>query len=667
MSNAMRDHARRRPWALDQMSIRAKLALVSGLVIVAFVALPTVSWYRDAAIRDMDDTRLEIAALDTMVLALQQRQADFITTFDPAHREDFSRIFERFVENTENLKARFWDLGLPIETLESLVALTSEYQYQFEVMAFTMTDIGPNDGAGLRKALHDRLAELEAGIAALPAGTARSELFFHLAMLRQPAQWLVSGRAKDAAGLFSLHAGHIENLLRDGIITDARRDALLTTLNGSQNAFVQLTQALKTVGLSYDEGVLGEIGQIVEESQDVVDSLRDQVNDAIERRETQLNAAIGAMAVLFTLSFLLAMVVLWRAISTPIRDVTQIMTRLADGQLSVEIPSDPRRDEIGDMFRALRVFKMGAIIRRRTQEELREAHAKLEQRVMERTAELSGEVTERRRVQKDLEHAREQAEAANQAKSLFLANMSHELRTPLNAIIGYAEMLKEDALEDGETRLAQDLEKIDGAGKHLLGIINEILDLSKIEAGRVELSVESFPVMDIVETVTNTVQPLIATNNNTLDLDIEGELGVMDSDMMRVRQVLFNFLSNAAKFTQNGTVTLGARREVDDTLVFTVTDTGIGMSTDELERIFEPFTQADASTTRKFGGTGLGLTVTRQLAHLLGGEVAVHSEPGQGTTFTVRLPVRAPQTSPTQPELPPETQPETQPETGPQK
>jgi signal transduction histidine kinase len=281
---------------------------------------------------------------------------------------------------------------------------------------------------------------------------------------------------------------------------------------------------------------------------------------------------------------------------------------------------------------------MGAIIRRRTQEELRKAHAGLEERVEERTHALSEEIAERRRAEKELLKAREDAESANRAKSLFLANMSHELRTPLNAIIGYAEMLQEDALDTGDKSLGSDLDRIHSAGKHLLGIINEILDLSKIEAGRIDLNMETFAIRDLLDDVTGTVQPLISRNNNILVVDANEDLGMMRSDLVRLRQILFNFLSNAAKFTKNGTITL-ACCVLDDTVSFSVSDTGIGLTDDQIKHVFEPFSQADASTTRKYGGTGLGLTVNRNFARLLGGEVEVKSRVTEGSTFTVRLPL----------------------------
>ncbi len=234
--------------------------------------------------------------------------------------------------------------------------------------------------------------------------------------------------------------------------------------------------------------------------------------------------------------------------------------------------------------------------------------------------------------------ARQEAESANAAKSQFLASMSHELRTPLNAILGYSEMLQEDATEAGQAGLVPDLQKINAAGRHLLTLINDVLDLSKIEAGRMELTTETFAVRPLVEAVAATVAPLIARNDNRLVVEMGDDVGDMDGDGLRVRQVLLNLLSNAAKFTEHGTITLSARRAGRE-MLFAVRDTGIGMTKEQLGRLFEAFAQAEAATAAKYGGTGLGLAISKKFCEMMGGSVAVTSAPGQGTTFTVRLPV----------------------------
>jgi signal transduction histidine kinase len=239
----------------------------------------------------------------------------------------------------------------------------------------------------------------------------------------------------------------------------------------------------------------------------------------------------------------------------------------------------------------------------------------------------------------------EAAEQADQAKSRFLATMSHELRTPLNAIIGYTELLQDEAAEQGVEDFKPDLEKILSSAKHLLALINDILDLSKIEAGKMQLSPETFGVAGVIADVTATARPLAEKNGNTLRVDQGDNIGTMTTDVTRVRQCLLNLLSNACKFTQKGTVKLTAHRinhQGRDWLQFAVTDSGIGMTPEQLQRLFQPFEQADASTTRKFGGTGLGLAITRKFCQMMGGDVHVTSEMGKGSTFTVQLPAEMP-------------------------
>ncbi len=243
--------------------------------------------------------------------------------------------------------------------------------------------------------------------------------------------------------------------------------------------------------------------------------------------------------------------------------------------------------------------------------------------------------------------AKADALRANRAKSELLANMSHELRTPLNAVIGYTEMLEEDFSDRGEldAELA-DLGRIKGAARHLLQMINDVLDLSKIEAGKIELHIESFELAELLDQVVSTTQPLLATNRNTLQVHCAQGLGRMQSDLTKLRQVLINLVSNAAKFTQDGRILIETTRGLDEEggalVVFEVRDTGIGMTPSQLGRLFQPFVQADAETTRKYGGTGLGLAISRRLCRLMGGDVTATSTPGEGSLFRATVVARLP-------------------------
>ncbi len=332
-------------------------------------------------------------------------------------------------------------------------------------------------------------------------------------------------------------------------------------------------------------------------------------------------------------AFLEIILPLWTG-STELQ-VFETMHRREDGSTyPVEVRLQLSRAETPPVF----VEIVQDITERRNVEHERAAYSEhLEQEVEERTAELAV-------INGRLAYTARQAKVANEAKSEFLANMSHELRTPLNAIIGITEMLIEDAEADNPESL-DPLQRVHRAGDHLLMVINDILDLSKIEAGRMELNPERFDVFGLLHDVMGTAQPLADRNDNHLVLDASEDLGDLDADPLRIKQILLNLLSNACKFTRGGEVRLSVQRRPDadgkEELRFDISDTGIGITDAQMQMLFTAFTQADSSTTRKFGGTGLGLAICRELSKMMGGGVVAESEPGKGSTFSLHLPTAA--------------------------
>ncbi|MBL9173936.1 MAG: response regulator [Verrucomicrobiales bacterium] len=338
---------------------------------------------------------------------------------------------------------------------------------------------------------------------------------------------------------------------------------------------------------------------------------------------------IGVVAVMLVVSAAIALLLasrLQREISKPILDLARVAQVISEKRDYSVRAVQQSADEVGTLIESFNGM-LGQI----------EKHERL-----------------LREVNQQLAESQQKAMAATLAKSQFLANMSHELRTPLNAIIGYSELLCEEMEEEGQNRIAADLQKIHAAARHQLGLINDILDLSKIEAGKMTLFLETFDAGRMVEEVISTIRPMTAKSGNQLEVACPADIGSIRADQTKVRQILFNLLSNANKFTEAGLIRLEVERSraqsdpagEPDELILRVTDRGIGMTPEQIGRLFRPFTQAEASTTRRYGGTGLGLSISRSFCEMMGGQLSVVSELGKGSTFTVRIPTEVREPAP---------------------
>ncbi len=364
----------------------------------------------------------------------------------------------------------------------------------------------------------------------------------------------------------------------------------------------------------------------------------------LQSNMSQWNARAKRYAVLL-LVFMIASDLLALLVSTRLQNlISQPILRLED---TMRMVSSRRNYEV----RALKYYddEIGRLIDgfNTMLAEIQQRDAALQganYELTSQTKELEDEVARRKQTQEELLGAKRAAEDASHAKSAFLANMSHELRTPLNAIIGYSEMLEEEMQDFGRIERVDDVQKIQSAGKHLLSLINDVLDLSKIEAGKMGLHFEYFDVVGVIQEIISTLQQTVAKNANTLELHLSEDLGQMHGDITKLRQILFNLLSNACKFTEHGTISLSVdqtRTDGQQWIRLRVSDTGIGISSQHQEKLFKEFAQADVSIARKYGGTGLGLAISYRFAQMMGGHIRVESEMGKGSVFTVELPAHA--------------------------
>ncbi len=651
------DGANRRNRAWYQ-SIAGKLLLAFGLIVALTVGATWLSLMRfdqvDGVMHRLTDGSLPAVKL---ALSVESTAKDVIATASAvgqaeneaersqrmdALSDHMSRLWAqlgdlRAIVGPNATGSRLWDAVSSIDsvvyplnqtTIDAMALADSRRKSVARVAATTRKALGLIDGLAGASTADAALGELQDGgpesIDRLRAmADLRADLSAAGNTLYQVASAETSGQLQPLRNQFEADrtriAGDVEALdateIPPGKMAEIRRATadLLHIGNGGSGLVTLQERLLEQRKIAQaQQKALQEIG----------DTLRIYIGNVVAdtEREAARTTAMSANAIstgrawllliaiasLAVAGFILRKFVLHYVVSR-LSAIAHGMHAVAAGDLSAAIPA-AGPDELGDMCRALAVFRDNA-------REIRIAH-------------------------EEAERARAEAEAASKTKSAFLANMSHELRTPLNAIIGYSEILVEDASDRGDTGTVGDLQKIQGAGKHLLGLINGILDLSKIEAGRMDVYLEQVHLPTLIDETRPIVEPLVARNRNTLVIDCPPDIGAIRTDATKLKQGLINLVSNAAKFTKDGTVRLGVSRETaaeTARVVFRVSDTGIGMTEEQLGRLFQAFTQADSSTTRNYGGTGLGLTITRHFAMMLGGAIEVTSTPGEGSTFTLTL------------------------------
>jgi signal transduction histidine kinase/DNA-binding response OmpR family regulator len=656
----------RRPW---YRSIAGKLLFAFALIAALTVSASWLSLFRfneiDAAMKRLIGVSLPLVELS---LGVESKAAELVVlATQVGNAEDETQRFERM----ERLSDQIGQLWSTLGNLQSIISEEAAAARLQELVAAINTKVGELDRSTrevllLRgrkdRAVGQAVAVNEVGIRGLLQMTedllARMAGALDRAGAGEPD---LAGQQQDLQLLRAAYATRADFVRITTLLTDIAAASNSNALPGLREQFTAATDALSrdlaavTADPALDrarsdelrtaaqslialgsggDGLLSIQAKLLPERQAVADNqvalqtigvtLRSQVANLSERaeREATETAALSTHAIdqsrlwlilIAATSLLVAALIIWlfvfRNVLRRLTGLVTSMLAIARGELATPIPA-VGPDELGDMSRALAVFRDNA-------REIRAAH-------------------------EEAERARAEAEAASRTKSIFLANMSHELRTPLNAIIGYSEILVEDAADRGDTASVGDLQKIQGAGKHLLELINGILDLSKIEAGRMDVYLEQIYLAKLVEDVRTIVEPLVKKNGNALLIRCPPDIGSMRTDLTKLKQSLINLLSNAAKFTQNGTVTLAVSREQASAgparFTFHVSDTGIGMNEEQLGRLFQAFTQADSSTTRHYGGTGLGLTITRHFAAMLGGTIQVTSKAGEGSSFIMTLP-----------------------------
>lgn len=619
-----------------RLSISWKLIIPFIVIILALIGffLPLSSEIIERILTEETDQRLTQSALAVTELL--------------SHTEEDAQFIASFVANLDSVKAID---GAPAQAVAILPSIKEELGVQ--ELSYYASDFEPGDpvlyyGGPLiarRNVVPSALIEIQTNL--LSAVVADQTATSGIAIIPNSSRIIgvapvfsdgvMNGIIMAATVINTDYMEEIGHTLGIDIAIVKDNAPIASTIDDSSNykillqeGFIDPSQPYTAQTVEYEDGIehrlfsypleLDGINQghvLLSRSIEDVEAVQSQIQNLIFMAAGVVIMVVLAFGVAVIFNF-----------ARPLGRLVQATEKVRSGNLDERVSEDRAmfRDEIDDLTTNFNAMT----------NTLSQLYGSLEQKVAERTDELSNAL-------KELALRRDEALEASKTKSLFLANMSHELRTPLNAIIGYSEMLEEEAEDFGYEDIVPDLQKIQKAGTHLLALINDILDISKIEAGKIDMYTEDFNFEILLDEMTTTIHPLIQEKNNQLAIDLPEPIGVIHSDVTKMRQVVFNLLSNAAKFTEEGTITIKVEVEKlsdNEWLEISVTDTGIGMTPKQVATVFDEFTQADSSTTRKYGGTGLGLPISRHFTQMMGGDISVTSEAGVGSTFKVRVPKR---------------------------